>query len=517
MNRETEGRLAAALSDRADEVAFGDAPLAAIKRESARLERRRRRLVLASVACVTATVVAAGAVAAWSDTEGQAPAKPLPYPSDVAPRFTPGPPVPPPAATVPPDMPTAAPTVPGPPRPDPATGQPDADAVRSAMRWPTRGSLRGDPAVLDAARARLIADAATSKGVLRSPDDAASLDVTVWYAADTPAGRIVVVGATVNRPGASTGANVVVWAGPTGAPIADLGIVGNVGETLDADMTLSRLIETPGGWWLFALSVPGADSAKVSWHPQFDARGRAPRTWMGVGADDGVVLAPAPGRAVAARITLLRGGATLVEQPVSEDSDDLNDPSFLPPGLTPDTAPVTEWLAARLELPLGLPSRDLAVTEVAYGRGPNGHANVLLTVRLPSGAVLVALVADRPVPDGPPLRSLMVAVAPAAVAVGDEAGGSTDTMVLNRVWTWLDGDRLTVAAPSAPGADVRVTQPGTLPRLGSLDADGFADLTVLPELPVAGTKVEVAQAKDIWRPSATPANDTHTDPFDLRD
>ncbi|MEU8136385.1 hypothetical protein [Streptodolium elevatio] len=516
MNPETEGRLAAALSERADEMPFGDAPLAAIRRESARLDRRRRRLVTAGAACVAATVVAAGAVAALSDTDGQAPAKPLPYPSDLAPRPAPGPLTPSPGATAPPDVPTAAPTAAFPPAPDPAIGALDADAVRSAMRWPTRGSLRGDPAVLDAARARLIADSATGKGVLRSPDDAAWLDVTVWYAADTPAGRIVVVGATVNRPGASAGADIVVWAGPTGTPIADLRIVGNVVESLDADMTLSRLIETPGGWWLFAMSAPGADAAKVSWHPQFDNRGPAPRTWVDVGADDGVVLTPAPGRAVAARIALLRGG-TVAEQPVIEDSHDLDDPSFLPPGPTPDSAPVIEWLAARLALPLGVSARDLAVNEVAYGRGTNGHANTLLTVRLPSGAVLVALVADRPVPDGPPLRSLMVAVAPGAVAAGDEAGGSTDTMVRDRVWTWIKEDRVTVAAPSAPDTEVRLNQPGSPPRLGTLDADGFADLPVRPDLPVAGVTVEVAQAKDIWRPSVTPSAKTHTDPFNLRD
>lgn len=505
MSRETERRLAEALSGRADEVPFGDAPLAAIGRESARLDRRRRRLVLASVAGVAATAIAAGAVAAWSGSDDQTPARPLPFPSGVTPPVS---------SETPRPNPTAARTA-GPPPPGSATGVPDG--VRSSMDWRTRGSLREDAAVLAAARDRMQAEAKSHKLGIGDPTRTDPLTTAVWYAGDTPAGRVVVVAVAQEYDGAFEAARFLVWAGPSGAPVSELAVVGNVGEGLDDDLTLSRLVPSPGGWWMFTLSAPGGDAAKVSWYPQFDARGRAPRTWVDVEAVDGVVVAPAPGRAVAARVAVLRGGETVSEQPVMEDSLDLNDPSFMPPDLTPEYTPTTEWVAARLALVLGLRPTDLAVNRLAADAGANGFANSLIRVRLPSGATLVALVADRPVADGPPLRSLLVAVAPAAVAGGDEAGGSTDVMILSRVWAWLDQNWVVVAAPTAQDTDIRLGSNGAVLQTGRLDGSGFTEFSL--ENGTAGTdvRVEVAQAEGVWRPAVNPAEDTHTDPFDLRD
>lgn len=506
MTGDTEERLASMLARHADELTVGDVPLAAIGRESARRGRRQRRMVLGGVGVVAAAALVSAGLVATDGANDPDPARPVPSMPSYYPT---GPSVP----EWPPD---GGGEVSAPPQ-NPARREADRAAVAAAMAWPTRGSLRGDPQLLAQVRDRVWNDPTVKRSTAMQPPP--QTELAVWYAADTPAGRVIVVGYTVRMyPDATVPAHVLVLAGPTGASPAQMQVVGSIGEALGSDLTLSRLIpDERGGWWLFALAAPGTNEAQVSWYPRYGPRGREPREWTGVAVDDGIVLAAAPGRTVTARLTLSQGGVRTVDTPVVEDSDQLNDPSFLPsePDLSPDPD-VKAWATRRISLLTGVPADRLTVRELASSGTREGHASHLLTVRLPGAALLVVLVQETPAQDAPADRTLHVAVAPAAVAGADAAGGNSDAMVASRLWAWRDSTRIVAAAPFARNESIRVRYGATEVATGTLDGAGFADLSTRSTTGKSVT-VEVSQTPGIWLPGTDPDADPHSDPFDLRD
>ncbi|MCF2529588.1 hypothetical protein [Yinghuangia soli] len=503
MTGDTELRLAGFLAAEAEEAAFGEAPLTAIGAQSARSARRRRRAVLASVAGAVVTALVVGGISAMNRSEERSPARPAPT-------------VGPPEGTKMPASPD--PSLPAPP--DGAARLLPAEAA-DALRWPTRGSLAGDRALLAAAEQRLLAETAVRRGQGTVPTGENEPVAHVWFAGDTPAGRIVA--GVVDAPIAGTRGTrteIRVWAGPSGAPVSALTVVGNVGEPLTDDLTVSRLVPGPdGSWWLLAVAPPGIDGGRVSWRPEYGVHGRAPRQWAQLAVDDGIVLTAAPWRAVTARIVLTRGGVTTAAQPVIEDSRDLGDPSFLPHDPAIDELPQIEWLQRRLELPLGLAPGTLTMENtrpVILNGLPSGDWYAMYTVRLPSGALLVAYLHTFYSPGAPPAHRLLLTAAPAAVAGGDDAGGSSQEMVRNRVWAWYDEGQVVIAAPAAKGQQARLLTGNTVVGETLLDAIGFGRYELPSDIKDKDVEVQVSIAEGVWRPGTAAGGPTHSDPFDLR-
>jgi len=188
---------------------------------------------------------------------------------------------------------------------------------------------------------------------------------------------------------------VLVLGGESGAPIADLHIVGNVGELESTSVT--RLIQTNGRWFLFTLTDPTLTTMEVSWHPVYSSSGVGVRSWAPVDIHSGVSVTAAPGQAVAAKVRIGRApGRPVLTAPVVQDSKELNDPSFFPvtvSALTPlrtaldvtaGQAERVTWTANQLATVTGFAVAEMNVAVLwSAGQGASA-AEVLASFRLPA-------------------------------------------------------------------------------------------------------------------------------------
>jgi hypothetical protein len=346
--------------------------------------------------------------------------------------------------------------------------------------WPTRGSLSKDGGALTATRQAIGTQTQLGQEMTEGTR------IAIWYAGDTAAGRVVSGAIGVpDGDGKVTRSEAIMLAGPKGADIATLRPVGNLGEPAD-DGVFSRVID---GRWLMVLAAPNADGMQVSWHPEYDRSGVAPRTWQTVASESGVLVTQVGSIPVAARVHLFSAGTLIGDKPVFEDSDDRNDISFFPvPGapiqqlpagtdLRGADADTVRWLASQTSLAAGVPVADMKVT-VRWAR-----ANAALTtLTLPSGGTLAVYA-----------KGEYIEVTPVAAA-------DADKFVLAR----RTAGGAEVIAPDQPGASVKY---GT--ATGRLDPTGYAEIQLPAEAPAVAT-MEVGSAGTV-----NLSSEDRTDPFDL--
>ncbi|CRK59627.1 hypothetical protein [Alloactinosynnema sp. L-07] len=339
----------------------------------------------------------------------------------------------------------------------------------SMFDWLPRGSLASDPDALAAAKA-VIGTLAIEPSRL-----------TVLYAGDTSAGRLV-----VGAIGHADRGEIVALSGPTGGAIAALTPLGPAGEGVEDRVVSRAWMDLSGESWLFILTDPTLRDLDVSWEPTYDADGVAHRKWQRVQHDHGVLFTGTPTVAMTARIRMTHASAEVVDRPVIEDSDNLNDPGFLPLPNAPD-APLPPGTDLRGADPHTV-AWGLAQAKIATMVSPapvtvrwSLGSQVLMTVKTEGGGAL-SVYADTTDPDAPYLD-----IVPVAQAEADRA-------IMLRYTE--NGTR--VFAPHAIGSRVA-------PFSVTVAETGFADL------PVATDEVDLGQAGRV-----DPRAENRADPFDLR-
>ena len=371
---------------------------------------------------------------------------------------------------------------------------------------PTRGSLAGDAAFVDAARR-------ADWGPLTAPPVE---ERRVVLATDTPDGRVVLLAGVVDEDVRG------VWlTGPVGAPPAQL--APSVPQDLGPYRPATLLVGGPGPATLVVVTAPG-DEVEVSPRLQVGPRGTVARTYEPVPADGGLAVTTVPTTAAGAgtSVRVLRDGQPVYRAGVAGPTRPTGTAPALPVGpaeipplepLRPATARPADRLVARaltgIAVPLGaepaglqpqlLWSGTLPMPEVpgsavvVVGRSPGGGLvvttwagqlgstgagrTVPCGVHTPPGTtdvagLVVARVCDLSSPETEPSddgRWLVVtAPAPAtAAAVLDERGGVLATVPLP------DGGGAALLPPGA--RDVR-----------TLDAAGRA----LAEVPISAVATE---------------------------
>jgi hypothetical protein len=167
-----------------------------------------------------------------------------------------------------------------------------APADVPVLTEPTRGSLAGDTAFVEAARR-------ADWGPLTPPPVA---ERNVVLATDTPNGRVVLLAGTVD--GDVRG----VWlTGPAGGPVDQL--TPYVPQHLGPYRPASLLVGGPGPATLVVVTAPG-DEVEVSPRLQVGPRGTVGRTYEPVPAGDGLAVATVPTTAAGAgtSVRVLRDG-----------------------------------------------------------------------------------------------------------------------------------------------------------------------------------------------------------------
>jgi DNA-directed RNA polymerase specialized sigma24 family protein len=274
-----------------------------------------------------------------------------------------------------PDAPPAAAPVPTP------VSTPAAPAtVRSVpvLAGPTRGSLAGDPAFLDALHT-------VGWGAQEPPPPDQR---TVVFAGDTPNGRVALVVGTVLEDFRG------VWlTGPVGAPAADL--VPHLPRQLGEDRPLTLLLGGPGDASLVVVAAPG-DQIAVSDRLMTGPRGTVGRDYPIVPAPDGVAVVPARtttlGPSLSVEVTregrqVYRSAADWLGSPASTPLPPL---TALRPGGVPDPH-VVDAAVTDLALPLGVEPDSLQpdVLWSADFQLSRGTGSVVVLVGYSPGGALV--------------------------------------------------------------------------------------------------------------------------------
>jgi hypothetical protein len=252
---------------------------------------------------------------------------------------------------------------------------------------PTRGSLAGDAAFLDAVRR-------VGWGAL-VPPPVEERDVV--FAGDTADGRAVLVTGTVHEDFRG------VWlTGPSGAAPDQLEV--HVPPHLGRHRPVTLVLGGPGPATLVVVAGPG-DGVEVSDRLKVGPRGTVARTYAAVDAPDGVAVVPvrttAAGVAVSVRVTsdgrvVHRGG---VDWPGGGRAPAVP----LPPGgaLRPATTLPDDglWSAALsgLAAPLGVGPEALEAELLWSGAlpGPRPGTAAVVLARSPGGALLLSVWARR--------------------------------------------------------------------------------------------------------------------------
>ncbi|WP_222195104.1 RNA polymerase sigma factor [Modestobacter italicus] len=250
------------------------------------------------------------------------------------------------------------------------------------LAGPTRGSLAGDAAFVDAVRQ-------VGWGALEAP---APADRTVVLATDTPDGRVALVVGTVEEDFRG------VWL--TGAPGAAADqLTPRLPRQLGRTRPVTLLLGGPGPASLVVVAAPG-DRIEVSDRLLTGPRGTVGREWSEVPAADGVAVVPArtveDGPALSVRVSrdgrlVHRGG---VDWPGDRPGRTVPLPvlTALRPGSTPADPRVVDAALVSLAVPLGtepaaLRPQLLWSGELPLSRGPGTVA--VVAVQSPGGARVV--------------------------------------------------------------------------------------------------------------------------------
>jgi hypothetical protein len=250
------------------------------------------------------------------------------------------------------------------------------------LAGPTRGSLAGDAAFLDAVRS-------VGWGAQEAPLPA---DREVVFAADTPHGRVALVVGTVLEDFRG------VWlTGPDGAAAADL--VPHLPAQLGRDRPLALLLGGPGDATLVVVAAPG-DAVAVSDRLMTGPRGTVGRTYAPLDAADGVAVVAARtttvGSAVSVRVE--RGGREVYRSAADWLGAGAVQPAPvtglapLRPGTPPTDGHLVDAALLDLAVPLGVEPAGLQPdllwsAEVPLSRG-TGRVAVLVAYS-PGGALVV--------------------------------------------------------------------------------------------------------------------------------
>lgn len=277
-------------------------------------------------------------------------------------------------------------------------GAPTAPAVE-VFAGPPRGSLAGDAAFVDADRRLPWTAGPADPPVVDPPLDSRR----VVLATDVPGGRwTLVVGRNTAVPQDAGGGRsdlAGAWfTGPAGAAPEQLGL-SNVPYGISP--TLPMALVDPRAGVLVVVAAPG-DVVEVSERPVIDADGEATRSYSPVGTVDGVAVVDLPpsdlAYSAAVAYQVVRDGALVVRtwpDPVLRP-----DPPPAAPvavdfvrGMASSTAQEAARSAAEDVLALvGLPRSAVRVAAQWAGDLPlAGGAGAVVTVTLPSGAVVVTV------------------------------------------------------------------------------------------------------------------------------
>ncbi|MGY1821888.1 hypothetical protein [Geodermatophilus sp. SYSU D00079] len=297
--------------------------------------------------------------------------------------------------------------------PAPAAAPPAA-AVYSA---PTRGSLAGDPAFVEAVRQLPW----TGPAVTGDVPDPAPEQRHVVFVGDVPGGRWALVAGTdtavpaVRDPELQTDLGglsdvAIAWfVGPPGATPEQLTLTG-VPYGVDPG-TASALSDTATGA-LVVVAAPG-DAISVSLRPEVAADGAVTRTWEPVPAADGVAVLDV-GRRDATHDQALRYRVTRDGQSEVRGPNGYADPAATPPEVDvgqlrepPAPSPVDQLVDMEVHQVLartGLGAGEVRFEVLWAGDVPAAEERTgrvtLLSATLPSGAVYVSAVAGIAFGDG---------------------------------------------------------------------------------------------------------------------
>jgi DNA-directed RNA polymerase specialized sigma24 family protein len=259
---------------------------------------------------------------------------------------------------------------------------PIAPRSRPVLVGPTRGSLAGDPAFLDAVRR-------VGWGP-QVPPALGQRDVV--FAGDTPDGRVVLVTGTVDEDFRG------VWlTGPVGAAPGELAV--HVPPDLGRDRPLTLVLGGPGPATLVVVAGRN-DRIEVSERLQVGPRGTVGRTYTPVDAPHGVAVVPVgttvSGTGVSVRVS--REGRVVHRSGADRTGDGLRRAVPLLPRvpLRPvTTLPDDGLLAAALTglaVPLGVEPAALEAELVWSGALPGARPGTVavLLARSPGGALVVS-------------------------------------------------------------------------------------------------------------------------------
>ncbi|MGZ4538526.1 MAG: hypothetical protein ACXVXS_05375 [Blastococcus sp.] len=281
-----------------------------------------------------------------------------------------------------------APDRPQPPQPSTVTAD--------VLGRPTRGSLAGDPAFVDAVR-RVPWDDPGVTGAAAPPISARH----VVFAGDVPGGRWALVVAAQPTAGPYDRAAPLGGAWLTGPPGATPGRMTAhwIPHDLAASVPVALLAARTGA--LVVVAAPG-DVVTVSDRPDVAAGGAVSRAYRRAAAPDGVAVVPLPPSelpySTATSFQVFRNGAPLLATP----PELLADPGPAPPisidyprGAPPVSGrQVAEAAAQQILGRLGLPRAGLEVTALWVGTvprlGPPAGVAAIVAVTVPSGAVVLA-------------------------------------------------------------------------------------------------------------------------------
>ncbi len=369
----------------------------------------------------------------------------------------------------------------GPPE-ERAGGVTPADDV-PVLTEPTRGSLAGDAAFVEAVRR-------VDWGALTSPPPE---ERSVVLATDTPDGRVALVAGTVDEDVRG------VWlTGPVGAAPEDL--TPHVPQVLGPYRPASLLLGGPGPATLVVVTARG-DAVEVSPRLQVGPRGTVSRTYEPVPADDGlaVTTVPVTSRGAGTSVRVVRDGQAvhrgaasapnpagraaevpslqplrpvgalppprLVAEALTEVAVPLGaEPAALEPGLLwSGTLPLADVPGAVAVVVARSPGGGLVVTTRAGQLGPGGGGRTVpCGVHTPPGTtdvsgLVVARVCDLSSPETEPSEEgrWLVVTAPAGAVAADvlDRRGSVLATVA------LDGGGGTVLLPDG-ARDVRTIDAG---------------------------------------------------------
>ena len=366
---------------------------------------------------------------------------------------------------------------------DPAGPNAATAAPVDVLAGPTRGSLAGDAAFLEAVRQLPWTSDVAGSDVPDAPVESRR----VVFAGDVGASRLVVVaGANTVEPvvtdpelqtdlGALSDVATAWFVGPVGAAPEQLELQ-SVPRGTTVDQPLAALDPTTGA--LVVLTAPG-DEVSISLRPEITADGSAVREYQGLDARDGVATAVLPAgstsaQALRGQVVRASGTMPLLTQEFGSGRAEPDVPvTWLRPAPAPSPVDIMTGVdAGQVLSQLGLTTADVAFSGLWAGDVPSparsGTSQVrLLAARLPSGAVFLH--------------------ASLGVVLGDTVGGTwcgqgiqpAGTPVAERTVV-VRCDATDMSTNSDTVSSLVVVGPATATSARAVDADG----EVLDEFPL---------------------------------